>query len=116
MTTEQQDTRNAYQYLMDSLALIEESGPSLSEAFRLLAKTDHSMMVSMNEEFQNICKHSEETRRDIYECCQDLSIREAFYILISRFLTTDLSFNCKSPYLMDEEELDGFLCYLGKED
>lgn len=115
MTTKQQDTRNVYQYVMDSLALIEERGPSLSKAFRLLAKTDHSIMVSLKKELDDIDKHSEEDRDDMYHCCEDLMVREAFYILISRFLITDLSLTRPSPYLMHEEELDGFLCYLGEE-
>lgn len=113
MTTEQQDARNAYEYLVDSLALIEESGPSLSKAFRLLVKTDHSMMVSLKKELDDIGKHSEEDREDMYHCCEDLMVREAFYILISRLLITDLSLTRPSPCLMHEEELDVFLCYLG---
>jgi hypothetical protein len=107
MTTEQQDTRNAYQYLMDSFALVEERGLSLSRAFYLLAHSDHQMLMNIKKDIKEIelLENSLEND-DKVSCLEDLHSRmlgrEATYMLISRFLDTDLFASIPSPYNEDE--------------
>ena len=107
MTTEQQDTRNVYQYLMDSLALVEEHGLSLSRAFYLLAHSDCQVRVNIKKEIEEteLLGYSQENDEKV-SCLEDLHSRllgrEATYLLISRFLDTDLFASIPSPYNEDE--------------
>ena len=107
MTTEQQDTRNAYQYVMDSLALVEERGLSLSHAFFELGKTDHRIIVRVNETLKEIesLEDSESNREEIADLKRMRSAvmtRQATYMLISSFLTTDLFAGVVSPYCEED--------------
>lgn len=107
MTTEQQDTRNAYQYLMDSLALAQERGPSLSQAFYALAKTDNQIIENIEKEIKELkslecSKENDELIALSISLEGDVMARQATYMLISRFLDTDLLANTPSPYNEDE--------------
>ena len=109
MTTEQQDTRNAYQYLMDSFALVEERGLSLSRAFYLMAHSDRLMIGKTREKIEELesLESSEENDEKIDFIAyfqKDLIGREATYMLISRFLETDLLASIPSPY--GREDID----------
>ena len=103
MTTEQKDTRNAYQYLVDSLALVQERGPSLSRAFNALAKTDNQILEKIEKEMKELksleCnEENDELIEFITDLQRDVMARQATYVLISRFLDTDLFANTPSPY------------------
>ena len=109
MKTEQQDTRNVYQYLMDSFALVEERGLSLSRAFYLLAHSDHLMIERGKKHIEELesleySEENEDTINFVTYFQKDLMEREAMYMLISRFLDTDLFVNIPSPY--GKEDID----------
>jgi seryl-tRNA synthetase len=107
MTTEQKDTRNAYQYLVDSLALVQERGPSLSRAFNALAKTDNQIIENIEKEIRELksleCNEENDELIALSNSLKgDVMARQATYMLISRFLDTNLLANTPSPY--DEKD------------
>lgn len=97
MTTENEDRRNVYQYVLDSLALIEERGLSLSKAFALLASTDVSMQQRL-EELSETEEHREEAD-EMKEAFHAIGVRRSMFSMIANFLETDLSNNAWFPYL-----------------
>ena len=96
MTKENEDRRNPYQYVLDSLALVEERGLSLSNAFGILAKVD----CELQEELRQLAE-KEENKEEFDRMRQmfdEIGIRKSMFSMMSHFLATDLLNNCWSPF------------------
>ena len=97
MTTENEDRRNVYQYVLDSLALMEERGLGLAEAFSILGSADYACAQKMLE-----LSETEEDREIAHKMeikFHQICVRQAMFCMISNFLKTDLSNNVWFPFL-----------------
>jgi len=97
MTTENEDRRNVYQYVLDSLALIEERGLGLAEAFAILGSTDYACSKKILE--LSAIEEDRETAHEMQMLFHEMSVRQAMFHMIANFLKTDLSNKVWFPFL-----------------